>query len=196
MNKKEILIAPMVSAITPQGVIGMPLACGALYILIMKTINLSQGQVALVDDWNYEWLNQWKWYARKDKNGNYYAQRNPGPRGAKVILMHRLIMQTPNDKEVDHQDHNGLNCLESNMRNCTHKQNCANISGRKDAISTFIGVTYDKNRINKKWRAQIRLGNKNLRIGNYETETEAAIAHDDIAKLNHGEFANLNFPKL
>jgi hypothetical protein len=33
MNQKEIINAPKVSAMTPQGVIDMPLAGGVLYIL-------------------------------------------------------------------------------------------------------------------------------------------------------------------
>lgn len=28
-----------------------------------RRIKLTQGQFAIVDNKNYEWLNQWKWYA-------------------------------------------------------------------------------------------------------------------------------------
>jgi len=36
----------------------------------MKEIQLSQGKVALVDDCDFEWLNQWKWSL-----SNGYGQR-------------------------------------------------------------------------------------------------------------------------
>ena len=33
----------------------------------MKIIQLTKGQVTRVDDWNYQWLNQWNWQAKKVK---------------------------------------------------------------------------------------------------------------------------------
>lgn len=34
----------------------------------MKTIPLSQGKFAIVDDEDFGWLSQWKWYVSKDGN--------------------------------------------------------------------------------------------------------------------------------
>ena len=42
----------------------------------MREISLSQGQVALVDDADYSWLSQWKWFAYKHRSGNYDAVRH------------------------------------------------------------------------------------------------------------------------
>ncbi len=36
---------------------------------------LTQGKKALVDDEDYEWLNQYKWFAYRDDH-NWYAARN------------------------------------------------------------------------------------------------------------------------
>ena len=61
----------------------------------MKLIPLTQGQSAMIDDWNYDWLMQWKWYANKSR-GTYYAVRHEKINDRVVaILMHLEIMATP-----------------------------------------------------------------------------------------------------
>jgi hypothetical protein len=43
----------------------------------MKEIQLTQGKVALVDDDDFDYLSQWKWYAHKPSTRDiYYAVRN------------------------------------------------------------------------------------------------------------------------
>jgi hypothetical protein len=39
-----------------------------------KLIELTNNQIAIVDDEDYEYLSQFKWYA-KDNNTTYYARR-------------------------------------------------------------------------------------------------------------------------
>jgi hypothetical protein len=39
----------------------------------VKKIQLTQGEVALVDDGDYDYLIHWKWTAHKQRTGNYYA---------------------------------------------------------------------------------------------------------------------------
>lgn len=154
----------------------------------MKEIKLTQGKSVLVDDWNFDWLNQWKWFAHKQKGGNYYAKRNiTVDRKQKTILMHRLIMKTPDNLEVDHSDTNGLNCTEINMRNCLHKENIRNVKPR--GVSKYKGVYFVGMRV----RSCIQVNGKRIHIGYFKTETDAAKAYDQKAIELHGEFANLNF---
>ena len=157
----------------------------------MKLIPLTQGQFAQVDDWNYDWLNQWKWFAQKDKK-TYYAKRETYPMGKRVtIAMHTQIMNTPKGMEVDHIDHNGLNCLEENMRNCTHLQNSWNRVPR--GKSPYLGVYI----INKGGRerivSRINIDNRLIQLGTFSIEEEAAKIYDEAAKKYFGDFANLNF---
>lgn len=65
----------------------------------MKKIQLTQGKEALVDDQDYEWLNQWKWCCSAN---DYAVRRLPKTEHGQKIWMHRLILDAPPDKQVDH----------------------------------------------------------------------------------------------
>ena len=70
----------------------------------MKKIPLTQKQFALVDDENFKWLNQWKWYF-----SNGYAMRGFRKNGKIIrLLMHREILKTPKGKDTDHINSNKL----------------------------------------------------------------------------------------
>jgi hypothetical protein len=156
----------------------------------MKEIQLTRGLVALVDDWNYDWLNKRKWHALKTKT-TYYAASHRNKEGkydGKYYYMHREIMNTPSDKEVDHRDHNGLNCQEFNMRNCIHQQNICN--KKASGASKYLGVSF----VHEKYiTAKINMNKRLVHLGYFKTEEAAARAYDVVAKKLYGEFANLNF---
>src|ERR1700685_1864374 len=112
----------------------------------MKFIPLTQGKVAMVDDADYEWLAQWKWFAIFD-HGNWYAVRNVRkPDGTQTPLrMHRVLLGLTDLKiEVDHRDGNGLNNQRHNLRIATHGQNMCNRSMQKNNISGVRGVCWHK----------------------------------------------------
>ena len=161
----------------------------------MKLIPLTQGLSAQVDDHWFEELNQHKWFAQKDKRTLYAARKIKDNGKTTVIYMHRVIMNTPDGLYVDHRDHNGLNCLEENMRNCTNQQNSMN--RLPFGASIYKGVSFDKRKRKSKVvtyiEAKIKLNGKQIRIGRFKTEEEAAHAYDEKAKEYFGEFANLNF---
>lgn len=73
----------------------------------MKEIKLTMGKVALVDDSDYDWLSQWKWFAHKDNRTFYAGRSTVMPDGRKKqVWMHRVIMETAEGMETDHIDHN------------------------------------------------------------------------------------------
>lgn len=155
----------------------------------MKEIKLTRGEVALVDDSDFNFLNQWKWHVRQGHNTRY-AVRVVTKRH--TVSMHRVIMQVyRKDLLIDHIDLNGLNNQKNNLRICDKFQNAKNRRPRKNGSSKYLGVSWCKT--SKKWIAQININKKIVHLGRFSSEEEAAKAYDHRARLNHKEFANLNF---
>jgi hypothetical protein len=151
----------------------------------MKKIKLTRGRCALVDDQDFEYLNQWKWFY-----GNHgYAQRRLGKRG-RMLGMHRVIMGEPKGFLVDHIDGDGLNNCRSNLRVATHAQNLCNRGKNSNNTSGFKGVNWHKNA--KKWAAAIMVNRRSHHLGLFSDVQEAAKAYDIAALELHGEFARLN----
>lgn len=186
-NLSEILIAPKTDAKTPYGVIGKPSVGGASIFQTMKEIPLTQGKVALVDDEDYDWLNQWKWYAAKTPT-TYYATRGYFKQGKRHgVVMHRLILNVPSGLGTDHKDRNGLNNQRSNLRIATIRQNSRN--RKRNNGKRYIGVFFKSG----KYEASLTTDCKTYYLGRFVSEIEAAKAYDEMAKKMYGEFANLNF---
>ena len=153
----------------------------------MKRIALTQGKFALVDDEDFDWLNQWKWYFAKPG----YAKRDEGGRkNRKHVLMHRLIMSTPKEKGTDHIDGNGLNNQRNNLRNASILENNRNLLSRKDNKSGFKGVYWHS--AIKRWAAQIKFNGKQLYLGSFNSKIEAAKTYNQAAIKYYGSFACLN----
>lgn len=153
----------------------------------MKKIPLTQGKFALVDDEDFERVNQFKWKAQKAK-GNWYANRVEYPE-KKVVLMHRFVLGlTINSVWCDHINHDGLDNRKLNLRACNRSQNTANKRPVAGKSSIYLGVCKYKN----KWRAALKHSGKQVHLGDFESEKAAAIAYNLGAAVYHGEFANLN----
>lgn len=157
---------------------------------VMKKIALTQGQHAIVDDDNYEWLNQWKWFAAFDpSSGSFYAIRKQTVAyGGKVnIRMHREIMQASNGELVDHKNHNTLDNRKYNLRIVGSSGNAMNRLMRSDNSSGICGVSWHKH--SKKWRAYISVCGNIKSLGYFHEKTEAIAARLS-ANNRHGYHAN------
>ncbi len=154
----------------------------------VKIIPLTQGQFALVDSKDFDWLNQWKWYAQKSYI-TFYACRcvRPKPGKPERIAMHRLIMKAPQDLQVDHINHNGIDNQRLNLRLCTGLENQWNARNRVGA-SRFKGVS----RCNHYWKAQINVNKQRISLGYLLDEKDAARAYDIAALKYFGGFAKTN----
>ena len=151
-----------------------------------KSITLTQGKSVLVDDEDFEKLNQHKWYYHQG-----YAFRKAGPRIFQVsIFMHREIMQTPDGMETDHINGDSLDNRRENLRICTHAENLRNRKMNSGNKSGYKGVYWFSQR--GKWRAAITLNGKNVHLGLFTDPADAAKAYDKAAQEHFGEFARTN----
>jgi hypothetical protein len=156
-------------------------------------IPLTQGKFATIDAEDAERVLAHKWHAAR-RGSKWYALSNaPRKGGGKpaMLLMHRLILNTPRGLCTDHIDGNGLNNRRANLRVATHWQNQANSGMQPNNTSGFIGVVWDGRR--KKWFAQIRAGNRKRWLGYFECAEDAARARDEAARQLHGSFVVTNF---
>lgn len=159
----------------------------------MKQIQLTQGKVALVDDVDYERLNQHRWCAKKS-GATWYAVRMVGKDGKQMTLyMHREILGLTANIETDHKDGDGLNNQRHNLRLATTAQNQRNQKKQK-GTSQYKGVYWYQGKT--KWCAQIWIAKKRVSLGIFLSEIDAAKAYDNAAIKHFGEFARTNFQNV
>ena len=134
---------------------------------------------ALIDLEDIDKVKDLKWYM--DDRG--YAFN-----GKKRILLHRLVMDCPDDMIVDHINHNRLDNRKCNLRICTQHQNSMNQNKRSNNTSGYTGVLWDKAK--NKWMARIKVNYKQIFLGYYDT-LEKAIEVRKQAEIKYfGEYRN------
>jgi hypothetical protein len=109
-----------------------------LWRMKIKTINLTQGYTAIVDDEDFDRVNQFKWHIVNHTYGRFAASRGPSKLTSnkrKLIVMHKFIWNNGNDKIV-HNDGNRLNNQKNNFHICTKKENFRKLYTRR--IFTYL----------------------------------------------------------
>jgi hypothetical protein len=154
-----------------------------------KEIELTQGQVALIDDDDFERVDAFKdWYAVWNPHARtFYAVRHG--ENTSHIFMHRFILGATRGTKVDHGDHNGLNNRRYNIRLCTSSQNAANDRTPKNNSTGYKGVTLASN---GKFIAKIMIHDRYIYLGRFKSALEAARAYDSKARELFGVFAYTN----
>ena len=155
------------------------------------TIALTRGREAIIDKDDVATISGHKWCALRAPNGRWYAVcRSNG----NFLFMHRVIMNAPAGRDVDHANSDGLDNRRSNLRIATRSQNLGNRRKMPGRSSRYKGVTWHKAR--HKWRAYIGAGGVLRHLGYFLDEADAALAYDRAALEAWGEFARTNFLEL
>lgn len=161
-------------------------------------VPLTQGQTALVDEEDVEFVGRWNWQAhcttktRGTESPKYYARRYVGREGEHQVheLMHREIgarfLPLTDEMEIDHKSGNGLDNRRANLRIATKGQNMQNAGTHSDNTSGFKGVHLKDGR----WIAQFNHEGLKHHVGSFDTPEEAHAAYADAIQKAHGEFAN------
>lgn len=160
---------------------------------IYRSIPLTQGKVAWVDNADYADLKQFNWHADRKRGEKIYAARNCSA-GPKEYMHRRILGLTPGDSMVaDHINSNGLDNRRCNLRTCAAAQNSANTTkphSRHEHTSRFKGVSFAA--ASGLWRAQIGSRESHRHLGYFKSEHMAAAAYNEAAVEMFGEFAKLN----
>jgi len=164
---------------------------------MVMEIQLTRGQRAIVDDFNFERVSALKWYCYPKKTGKFYAARHETYNGKRVtVQMHDFVFgERDRSLEIDHLDGNSLNNTLSNLRLCTRSENNRNRGPQKNNLSGYKGVTTVKRKKGDKFKAKIEFNGEKISLGYYPTPELAARAYDRKARELFGEFARCNFPE-
>jgi len=160
-----------------------------------RKIELTQDKFAIVDDYNFEFLNKFSWFAvYSEKSKCFYARTSKtfyenGKRKQKTIAMHRLILSAKTGEIVDHINHNGLDNRIENIRLVTCIENSRNCRITKRNSSGFVGVYFRKDRGNGRWVAKICVKNRLIYVGSFKSK-KSAIKARKLANLRYGFHKN------
>ncbi|WP_342515432.1 HNH endonuclease [Sutcliffiella sp. FSL R7-0096] len=128
------------------------------------------GQVieTLIDTNDLEKVNSFpgSWCAKQRRNSNSFYVINH-----KSEYMHRLIMDAPKDKVVDHINRNSLDNRRRNLRVVTNSENRLNHSNNLFSQLQTGSISWHKR--DKKWRVRVYENKKRKWLGHFSTHKEA-----------------------
>lgn len=154
-------------------------------------IPLTKGYVAIVDAIDADLVtNLWFFSSGQGRAG--YAQRNINNKGIKLhrIILSRILGRELISSEIaDHANGDTLDNRRSNLRLATLLQNSQNVKRRIDNTSGYKGVYWKKDK--NKWAARLRINNKCIWLGCFDSAEDAYFAYCEAAKKYFGEFARL-----
>lgn len=158
------------------------------HVIILNTL-----QEVLVDPEDYARFNVWKW--RANSKDNPYAMRDSTVKGKRVKLyLHRLIMNCPPGKVVNHKYGDIHDCRKKNLEISTFHRNASVQRVNKRSESGYVGVQTRHGKSGTRYRAHGTVHGKRLMLGTYATAEEAAVVYDEAMVGAYGPNAPTNFP--
>lgn len=153
-------------------------------------IELTKGFKTVIDDEDFDLVRGFRWTAHKSRNAFYagaWVKQEVGK--SKLVLMHRLILDTQQGRFVDHKDGDTLNNRRSNIRECSHAENMLNkkvYKSSKTGVRNVCLEMYGKDDF--RYRATVRLNGVKHRKW-CASLAEADSWANKVRLSLHGEFA-------
>lgn len=155
----------------------------------MKKIDISTNKhpntFVMVDDEDFEWLNQWKWnlstsgYARRTQHIETKFKKHI----SRIVWMHRIINKTPKGLITDHRNQDRLDNTRKNLRTANKSLNGINRGKQKNNSSGYKGVYWHRKA--NRWMADITIKGKYIYLGLYCSIEDAIIARKKGEKKYH-----------
>jgi hypothetical protein len=113
-----------------------------------------------------------------------------------LVAAHRLAWvyvhgSIPDGMEIDHKDCDPTNNRLDNLRLATSSQQKQNKRVQSNNRAGLKGAYYHACRTGKKWRSQIKVGQRLIFLGYFHTAEEAHEAYAAAAAEHFGEFARV-----
>lgn len=128
---------------------------------------------------DYEKIREYCWC---DTTGDYVVARKPD---GKMVKLHRLIMDAPNDRFVDHINHDVRDNRKCNLRIVNDSESGRNIGLSTRNKSGAKGVYRSGNR----WEAWITIEGRVIYLGRYKQIEDAITARKAAEEKYFGEYS-------
>lgn len=149
-------------------------------------VPLTKGMWAIVDKADAEMVSGFNWYAFRHTHG-FYAARKLN-HGSITLFMHNVLLPPTNGLQTDHRNGDGCDNRRCNLRVATISQNHANSKKQvRKTSSAHKGVHWLKRE--RRWRAKIQVNYKEILLGYFRSEEDAALAYRQASERFYGEFA-------
>jgi hypothetical protein len=145
-----------------------------------RTLTLTDGREALVDDDVYEWASQLNWRPLGKSDPYAVCDMSNGA----TVLLHRAVMGAPDGVLVDHINRTRLDCRRENLRIVTRSQNAQNTDKPfRPSHSHIRGVSYDRTK--GLYRAVIWANGKRIQSGKTKSLEQAAEWAAELRRTHH-----------
>jgi hypothetical protein len=143
-----------------------------------------RGEEILIDTEDLEKIKTYYWSL--NTQGYVITNQRQSNNKFKHIRLHLLLLGKKFDHlQIDHINGNKLDNRKSNLRLCTHQQNCFNIRLKKNNKTGIAGVSPTRN---DTWRARIMINKQEIRLGHFRLFGDAIQARWQAEEKYFGKF--------